>query len=831
MSERNDRDFPRPSFLAALSLMAGMSMARGMGTESFGLVMLVFTVGLVFGGLARQWPWLRVCSLVVCVFAAGIALQVPLNVTEAQARGAVAELESAPGSVVHVRGEILDQPRTTPRMAMVWLAPGTEIARSGKTVRVATPLPIRLPLSPDLPQRVALIAPGDQWEGMGVLFPVADAPSPGDYENWLAGRGAAAQVNAIAWDSVPAPRRTLFNRFRFSMGCLGDGLESQIKSHLSTHEGALLAAVMLGRTGSLSPAQRHAYQRTGLMHLFAVSGLHAGLVAVILAGIVGLLGFGPRGRAVVVIVGLVLFCALTGFRSSALRASLLAVVFFLQPLVRREIEPLGLLSTVAIALLLLRPRALWQLDFQFSFLCALTLVVVLPGAINIETWFGEKFSNSWRWSLLVRMVQIIFVSTCIQIALAPLVMTHMGQFSLIAPLANAFVLPVIGIIMACGYFGALVGFVVPTLGEFFLGALDFPLAAIDSIAFSLSKVPGAALASFSVPVIGMGAYYLLLLGGRWLRLRPRFTVFDGFGSGATHALVAFALLLWLPFVTPARELLTVRFLDVGQGDAILLQTREGVSMLIDAGPPRNSALSNELKRLGIEHLDLLVLTHADADHIGGAADLLNEYQPGKILVGGSLADTEVWHDLSAAVDFRDIPVSEVRRGVRFDLAPDVHVEVLHPADEFLQNGADRNDASVVMRVEAGEVAFLFTGDAEFDAEADLLRQVDSNQLLATVLKAGHHGSSSSSAMPFIAAVRPRVAVISCGRGNRYGHPHPDVLARFAELGTEVWRTDRQGTVTISTDGQRLNVYAERMAENTTLAPTAKDTHNTRVSNP
>ena len=595
------------------------------------------------------------------------------------------------------------------------------------------------------------------------------------------------------------------------MGRLADSTETLLYTNLSDKSAGLLAAIMLGRTGGLTPEQRDAFQRAGLMHLFAVSGLHAGLIAGLIVLLASIFGFGPRGRAIVVLFGLALFCALTGFRSSVLRAALLVGVFMLQPLVRREVEPLSALATVALLLLLLRPRALWQLDFQLSFLCALTLVFISPGVVAIQEQLGPRLGWKLPARIAIRFLQVAFASACIQLALAPMLAGQFGVVSLIAPLANAIILPFAAPILGVGFGAALVAQAAPELGAGLIGLLDWPVAGIGHAASLFAAIPGAALEGLTPwPVWAIGFYYLLLTAGRWVRLRRHFTPVDGALPAAFCSAFALGFLLWFPVFRPEAPRVRVTFLDVGQGDAILVETRDGATMLVDAGPERGQSLVRELDARGVDRLDLLVLTHADADHAGGAPSVIQAFRPGHLAVGGSLAETLIWEDVAQAVGDRQIPVLQVLRGAALQLAPDVRAEVLHPTPDFLEEGDERNAASIVLRLTVGEVSFLLTGDADFDSETAMLTHLPEEQLRSAVLKAGHHGSASSSSMPFLAAVRPAHAIISCGRDNRYGHPAPEVLARLAEMGVQVWRTDRQGTLIFETDGEIVWLRVERI---------------------
>lgn len=257
-----------------------------------------------------------------------------------------------------------------------------------------------------------------------------------------------------------------------------------------------------------------------------------------------------------------------------------------------------------------------------------------------------------------------------------------------------------------------------------------------------------------------------------------------------------------PAPSPEGEL-EVHFLDVGQGDAALVLHRDA-RILIDTGDHRGDEVATELERLGIERLDLVIVSHPHADHLGQFDRVLRTVDVDEVWWSGTVATTRTFERALAALEASSAAYEEPRAGDRASFGP-VLVEVLHP-----RRGAsvgDAHDAMLVVRVTYGEVRFLFTGDAEAPVEARLLE--DPASVRAEVLKVGHHGSRTSTTPALLAAVAPVVAVYSAGAGNQYGHPHPEVVARIEAAGIELLGTDRSGTIVVSTDGRALTVRTRR----------------------
>ena len=258
----------------------------------------------------------------------------------------------------------------------------------------------------------------------------------------------------------------------------------------------------------------------------------------------------------------------------------------------------------------------------------------------------------------------------------------------------------------------------------------------------------------------------------------------------------------------------VDFLDVGQGDAVLIRGG-GKTVLIDASV-KAARVAAKLQRLGIGRLDLVVATHPHADHVGGMEEVLRGFDVGLYMDNGLPHTTATYEALMVAVEERGIPYKPAMRGTTLRLGEEATFTVLFPDTTPLrETRSDLNSNSVVMRLDHGEISFLFTGDAEEPTEEALLH----NGLQPVdVLKVAHHGSGHSSSAAFLAAASPDVAVISCGTGNRYKHPYPDALERLASAGATVYRTDLSGTIRAVSDGKVLRMEPGALPELQDVAP-------------
>ena len=326
----------------------------------------------------------------------------------------------------------------------------------------------------------------------------------------------------------------------------------------------------------------------------------------------------------------------------------------------------------------------------------------------------------------------------------------------------------------------------------------------------------------------------LRAGKRKLILRRALLCLIPIGILLLHFLPGFrsALSSVLPFIEPPHRVLdttgclAVHFISVGQGDATLIVTPEGEALLVDAGPPESaSELVEYLKASGVASLSCLILTHPHPDHIGGALTVLRSFPVNAVLTNGEAG--VIGATSTPETDAADSDVSFAGILQKYLVSVGLSAEIPACGSEYRFGSVTmtclgpaarqqpENDMSLIFRLSYGNHTFLLTGDAEAAEETELLSRYSPDELRADVLKVGHHGSSTSSTDAFLDAVKPSIAVFSCGKNNSYGHPHTEVLAAFAARGAEILRTDLDGTVVLISDGEtirRIDPFTLRLSE-------------------
>lgn len=646
-------------------------------------------------------------------------------------------------------------------------------------------------------------------------------PGDFDYAAWLRAQGVSAVIHAEGPPALEVVGKGRLGPLTRLAARLRHAFLGAVRRHLPGPSGAVVEGMVLGVRSQLPAEVEDAFRLSGLAHLMAVSGSNVALVA----GVVRFLlaGAGARPALVGALVTTWLFAATASGGASVGRAALMTTVLLLGRLLGRPTHPLNSLAAAALLLTTLHPPA-WE-DPGFWLSVGATAGILgrsgppsaagPPSAGAQGAVAGAGAAATARGTLvrgaraaMARAVragrEIMGVTCAAQAAVLPICLHYFQRVSLVAPLSNLLVFPLVGVITVGGMVCALLASLQPALGVLFR-PLGVVVEAVMRMAAFWSEVPGAAVVLPAPRWPHLAAYYLFLAWGwgwiRWPLLPPR--------GPWTRPRVVLALLMVVAAggvavaTAPPRHVLQVVFFSVGQGDSILLWRPGGPVMLVDCGPAGETydagadTLLPYLRRQGIRWVDLLVLTHGHGDHVGGAPAVLGGVRVGELWLGTAV-DRPGWGG-GAGPDRVLRPVA----GHRKVLAPGWEVEVLHPPPGTAAP-TDPNDASLVLLVRYGGTSLLLAGDLEEEGEGVLVQAWAGRLPQVDILKVPHHGGPASCGEHLLRLVRPRHAVVQVGP-NPFGHPAPENLRRLERAGARVWRTDRQGAVLARTDGRRLSV--------------------------
>ena len=548
----------------------------------------------------------------------------------------------------------------------------------------------------------------------------------------------------------------------------------------------LASALVMSRTEGIDPELKDAFARSGIAHLLSISGFHVAVVAALLVAVLRMLRMPSTASLVGGMAGVWAYVLLIGAPDAGVRAALLFSVVIVARWAGRPLSGEGSLAASFLLLALVDPGGPGRPGFQLSF----------AGAAGL-TRFGPALDERVR-ALVPRLPSGLRGGLCsglgATLATIPLVAWHFERVSLVGIPGTMVAGPLVAVAIPGVLLVLLIGPVAPALAHFLAGGTDLVLAALVLVvdAFAYPSWASVAVSRGWVLAAGIG------VGGAAASLLP----VTGVGR-ATRRLVMAAgaalatLLAPMTHAVADRGTVGIEMIDVGQGDAILVRSPARRWVLIDAGPRSDDfdaglrRVLPALRRRGIRRLEALVLTHPHLDHMGGAPAVLHGVRVGAVLDPGQAQGAEPFIETLEAAAAVGTAWSVATRGeiLRLD---GMTLEVLHPSGPPAGPDVDPNDVSVVLLLRHGAFAALFTGDAQKDAEEELAGAVGPIQ----VLKVAHHGSSTSTSAAFLARVRPALALVSVGRGNRYGHPAPEVVRRLGEAGTRILRTDRNGAVEV-----------------------------------
>lgn len=571
----------------------------------------------------------------------------------------------------------------------------------------------------------------------------------------------------------------------------------------------VLLTLSAGDRATIDPALQSDFAASGLAHVLSVSGLH---VAVIALGVLWVLrrlfarllrrwrGFEARRLAAILAIPTVwVYVVFTGAQSPSMRSGVMATCAFLGLALWRRADPLNALAWAVLGLLLVEPSDCAELSFQLSVLAVAALIVLSPAVRSAvplappdPTASGGLRLRLARWRETA--LQTFCASAAVTLASAPLLAGAFHRLSLAGLLSNIVCLPIAGLLTIVGASGAALFALLPTVGGWVLHLGVWIAAALVWCVHLFAALPGATL---PLPRFGLWAFPFELGLAVWALARGRLRL-----AFALVPLSACGMWLCAALPTPG---LTVTFLSVGHGDAIVIQSGGQVALVDGGGVPQGADTGRRyvipfLQEKGIRHLDLAVLSHPHPDHALGLASTLAVIPTRRLWLGAGSGDGPLNQSVIAAA--KGAVVERVEVGHPSFTLGEAQIDVLGPPlDRELLESV--NNGSVVLRIRHRGVTFLLTGDIEADAEEVL----DPGPV--TVMKAPHHGSRTSSSPAFLARTHPKIAVFSVGVKDRFGAPSSEVVQRYQALGADCYRTDHAGEISLHSDGTSVRVTTFR----------------------
>lgn len=572
-------------------------------------------------------------------------------------------------------------------------------------------------------------------------------------------------------------------------------LKTGIHAAFPSGTAPLIQALVTGNRDSLTDEFTTSLQRVGLSHTVAVSGMHLAFLASMISL---LLGKGKRSTALATIVGVVVFCGIVGNTPSVIRAAVMIGMLQIAPLLRRERDDVTALAFALMLLLLFNPFSAAHVGLQLSFGAVAGILLVSD---RIQTWLLKKLKldryGKNKPTRLLTQVPKFLVSTLsatlgASVLTVPLVALYFQIFSLISPLSNLLTLWAVAVLFLAGLGLGTLGIIFPA-GAAVLAVPFSALAQyVNWIIGALGRLPLAAIPLYSFYYRAWVVFLCFLAGGTLLRKGERRPLIPVCAAVVTLA----ASVLFTSMTFQAGEL-TAAVLDVGQGQSVLLRAGNYLTLVDCGGDSQDNAgdvAADYIQSFGRNTLDLLVVSHYHADHANGIPQLLRRIHVSAIALPDVEEVDSLRQEILDLAKEQQIEIWFIRQDTHIDLGEDQKFTLFAP----LGVGTDTNELGLSVLATAGDFDVLLTGDMSGQVEQLLLEHTGLPDL--ELLVVGHHGSKSSTTQELLDCTKPELAAISVGKQNRYGHPAQETLERLDTAGTEIYRTDLQGTVVIHSNG-------------------------------
>ncbi len=585
----------------------------------------------------------------------------------------------------------------------------------------------------------------------------------------------------------------------------------------------IFEALVLGEQGNISEEVKEYFTATGVAHLLAISGDHLGIIALLSFSLIFwilkrseflLLTFSIKKWAAGLTIPIILLYAfIAGGGISVVRATIMVIVFFLSILLGRERNLLYTLMLAAFLILLVSPPSLFDISFQLSFLSVFSILYFVPKILGElekkETFLPPK--TSWKDTLWHYLKISLLVTTIATLGTAPFVVLHFNRISPIGLITNLLAIPWVGfLIVPLSLIASFFSFFIPALAILLINLNHFLTLGLIKILSFLAPLPFASLYLPTPSPLEISLFYLLLFLSVHLQRR----------SLIRYLFVGILLVIALDVAYwnlrgNFQNHLKMTFIDVGQGDSILIEFPKGKRMLIDGGglygehfDIGKKVIAPFLWKKKIRRIDYLVLTHPDPDHLKGLPFIASHFSIGQFWENGLRVESPSYQELEEILKRKKIERHILHTSIPPLNIQGVQLSILHPPAGKAQGRGKRdprfiNNQSLVFKFQFKNIQVLLTGDIEEEAEYRMLR--DGVSLKADILKIPHHGSLSSSTLPFLQEVKPTYAILSVDHRGRDKLPHPEVLKRYKRLGIKIFRTDQQGAITITTDGEKIKI--------------------------
>ncbi len=580
-------------------------------------------------------------------------------------------------------------------------------------------------------------------------------------------------------------------------------LINKINENFLFPNSSMLVATLFGERSSLTEEIENAFKYSGTYHIFAISGFNIGLVGFIFYMFFRIIGCTPSIASLPSIIAVVFYSLLAGMQPSVKRAMIMAVVYFVSVIIKRENDLYNTLCIAAFIILVIEPNAIFDVGFILTFAATFFIIYLTP-----------KFDSVLKFIPFRYVRGLVSASLSAQIGVTPVLAFYFNNISLTGVLANLVAVPLASLIFTTGIFFLFCLSLPSILLSYSVKALDLMLSSMLAVVEYFSSLPFSYIRVFTPGLFEILLFYVLIF----------LIVYSKGRKSLQVVLIAFAVILACSFFTnlfPSFESgeLKITFIDVGEGDSAFIEFPDGKTALVDGGGTYDDkfdvgeqVVTPYLLYSRIKTIDYVILTHPHPDHMNGIKAVLNNFRVNNLLEGCAIDNISPNYSLiKGTIQKRNIHHIRIMSGEELKIGKDILIRFLSPSEKLCERNNDflrnMNNQSLAFQVIYKKVRILFTGDIEKEAIEDMISR--DTDIRSTVIKVPHHGGKVSANFQLIKRVFPKIAVISVGANNPFSHPSKETLEDYKKSCAKIYRTDINGAVMLRTDGVRVWVKKGR----------------------
>lgn len=591
-----------------------------------------------------------------------------------------------------------------------------------------------------------------------------------------------------------------------------NSMKRKIEQNLPNETNELLSGMLIGEKSNLQKEIQKDFRDSSLSHVLAISGMHVSYVMIGITFVINKLKFSKKMSKIVIILILLFFIILTGKTASVTRACFMSSYIILASLFHKKAHVLGSISISLLIILIINPYFILDIGLQLSY--GGTIGIVLIYSI-LKKYKKKKEDKTGRikkvlYKIKDKIIDTILITISANLVIFPIVLFHYNIMSFTFIISNLLISPIIGIIIILGFLSVFVSYIVSPISKIMFFFLQIFLSVLAQIAHFCAELPLSKVYFPTPKIYIIIIYYIFLI--YFILVKNKIITGKKIDKKVfiIFTIIVIILNLILNFIP---KTFTISFIDVGQGDSMLISTPKGKNILVDGGGSRDETTFNIGKQTlipyllnkGITKLDYIIISHFDSDHATGVAQILGKIDVSSIILTRQLEENDIYRHILSIAKEKKIKLIYVKEGDVLKIGG-IKISIIHPENKLMINNPMNNN-SIVCKVEYNSFSMLLTGDIEMEAEELILRK--NINLKADVLKVAHHGSKTSTTGEFLKAINPKVALIGVGKNNNFGHPSNEVIQRLKENGTRIYRTDENGEISITVNKKGRIIKIQR----------------------